>query len=435
LNKEIKNRVLIITYYWPPSGGAGVQRWLKFAKYLPDFGWQPIIYTPDNGEVPVTDESLDKDISPETIVIRKKIWEPYDWYKKFVGQKKDEKINVGFLSEQEKPKIIEKISVWIRGNFFIPDARKFWIRPSTKFLSKYLSKHKVDAIISTGPPHSMHLIALKLQERFKIPWIADFRDPWTNIDFYGDLMLTKRSDRKHHKLEKSVLQNADCVLTVGKTLGDELKQLGAKKVEVITNGFDMLDFQDNEVELDKKFSIVHIGSLPKSRNPISLWKVLSKLVDKNTEFRNDLVIKLVGKCDFQVNQSIFDFGLSNYVKRVDYVAHSTLGDIQKSAQVLLLVINNTQNAKGILTGKFFEYLAAKRPILAIGPVDGDVAAILDETNSGVIVDFNDFWGLENVLKSYYKKYKKQELVLKSQKIENYDRRRLTKSLVGLINGL
>ncbi|HSH51250.1 MAG TPA: glycosyltransferase family 4 protein [Bacteroidales bacterium] len=431
----MKKRVLIITYYWPPSGGAGVQRWLKFAKYLPEFGWQPVVYTPDNGEVPVTDESLDKDISPETIVIRKKIWEPYDWYKKFVGQKKDEKINVGFLSEQEKPKIIEKISVWIRGNLFIPDARKFWIKPSTKFLSKYLSNHKIDAIISTGPPHSMHLIALKLQNKFKIPWIADFRDPWTNIDFYDDLLLTKRSDKKHRRLEKSVLQMADCVLTVGKTLGDELKQLGAKKVEVITNGFDELDYQDKKIKPDKKFSIVHIGSMPKSRNPVSLWKVLSKLVKNNADFRNDLEVKLVGKCDFHLNQSISDFGLSNYVKKVDYVAHSTLGNIQKSAQVLLLLINNTQNAKGILTGKFFEYLAAKRPILAIGPIDGDVAKILKETHAGAIVDFNDFTTLEKIVNNYFEKYKKHQLFSESLDINRFKRKNLTKHLAGLMNAL
>ncbi len=430
-----KKKVLIITYYWPPSGGAGVQRWLKFAKYLPEFGWQPVVYTPDNGETPVADESLNKDISPETIVIRKKIWEPYDWYKRFVRQKKDEKINVGFLSEQEKPRLFEKISVWIRGNLFIPDARKFWIKPSVKFLKQYIVENNIETIVSTGPPHSMHLIALKLKEKLNIKWIADFRDPWTNIDFYDDLMLTKRSDRKHRKLEKSVLQNADCVLTVGKTLGDELKQLGANKVEVITNGFDASDFQDKEVDLDKKFTIVHIGSMPRSRNPVSLWKALSKLVENNADFRNDLEIKLVGKCDFQVYQSISDFGLSNYVKRVDYVAHSALGNIQKSAQVLLLVINNTQNAKGILTGKFFEYLAAKRPILAIGPPDGDVAKILEETHAGEIVDFNDLEALEKVIKSFFEKYKKHQLFSESTGIDQFGRKKLTKQLAGLMNAL
>ncbi|MEA3317025.1 MAG: glycosyl transferase family 1, partial [Bacteroidota bacterium] len=191
MNTKKKNKkVLIITYYWPPSGGAGVQRWLKFAKFLPKYGWNPIIYTPENGEIPVTDKSLHKDISKETKVIKRKIWEPYTWYKKFIGQKNNQKINVGFLSENQKPKFTEKISVWIRGNFFIPDARKFWIKPSVKFLKTYLKNNNVDAIISTGPPHSMHLIAMQLQKKLNLPWIADFRDPWTNIDFYEDLLLT-----------------------------------------------------------------------------------------------------------------------------------------------------------------------------------------------------------------------------------------------------
>ena len=175
--KKIPKKVLIITYYWPPGGGAGVQRWLKFAKYLRDFGWEPVIYTPENGEMPVVDLSLQKDVPQGLAVIKQPIWEPYNSYKKFIGQGKEEKINTGFLTENKKPKLAEKIAVWIRGNYFIPDARKFWIKPSVKFLSEYLHHHPVSAIISTGPPHSMHLIALKLKKKLNLPWMADFRDP------------------------------------------------------------------------------------------------------------------------------------------------------------------------------------------------------------------------------------------------------------------
>ncbi|MBE9481851.1 MAG: glycosyl transferase family 1, partial [Bacteroidetes bacterium] len=173
-------KVLIITYYWPPSGGAGVQRWLKFVKYLREFGWEPIVYTPENPEAPDIDNSLEKDIPDNLTVIKRKIWEPYTAYKKFIGQEKEQKINAGFLSENKKPKLSENISVWIRGNFFIPDARKFWIKPSVKFLTNYLKNNPVDAMISSGPPHSMHMIALGLKQRLGIPWLADFRDPWTN---------------------------------------------------------------------------------------------------------------------------------------------------------------------------------------------------------------------------------------------------------------
>jgi hypothetical protein len=199
-------KVLILTYYWPPSGGAGVQRWLKFVKYLRNFGWEPVVYTALNGEMPVIDLSLEKDVPKDITILKTKIWEPYSIYKTFIGRKKDEKINASFLSETKKKSFAEKISVWIRGNYFIPDARKYWIKPSIKYLTDYLNKNKIDVIISTGPPHSMHLIALGLKQHFpNIKWMADFRDPWTNIDFYSELMLSESADRKHKDLELNFL--------------------------------------------------------------------------------------------------------------------------------------------------------------------------------------------------------------------------------------
>ncbi len=221
-------KVLIITYYWPPSGGAGVQRWLKFTKYLREYGWEPIIYTPENPESPNNDSSLEKDIPKNLTVLKTKIWEPYNFYKIFIGQKKDQKVNAAFLTESKKPKKFEKIAVWIRGNFFIPDARKFWVKPSIQYLTTYLKDNPVDAVISTGPPHSMHLIAQGLKKKLNIPWMADFRDPWTNIDFYSKLMLTSFADHKHKRLELGVLNDADVVTCVGQTWLDELEDLYKK---------------------------------------------------------------------------------------------------------------------------------------------------------------------------------------------------------------
>ena len=193
-------RVLIITYYWPPSGGSGVQRWLKMSKYLPENGWQPVIYTPEDGEFPIIDTSLEKDVCPEAEVVKRPIVEPYTLYKRFVGMRAEEKVKVGFTDESGKQKGWKaRLSMWIRGNLFIPDARCWWIRPSVRFLLKYLKDNPVDAIISTGPPHSMHLIALRLKAKLGLPWIADFRDPWTDIDFYNELRLTQWADCKHHR--------------------------------------------------------------------------------------------------------------------------------------------------------------------------------------------------------------------------------------------
>jgi hypothetical protein len=435
-------KALIITYYWPPSGGAGVQRWLKFSKYMPQFGWQPIIYTPENGELPVTDQSLFKEISSETVVLKTPIWEPYDIYKKIIGQDKNEKINTGFLTENKKPKLAEKISVWLRGNLFIPDARKYWIKPSVKYLEKYLNKNPVDVIISTGPPHSMHLIARKIKEKTGIPWLADFRDPWTGIDFYEDLMLTRWANQKHHQLEADVLQNADKIIVVGDTMKKEFLEIISKtasvkesKISVITNGYDEQDYYEGENKLDKKFSLAHIGTLVRSRNAPELWQVLKQLCAENESFAADLEIKTVGKVDIAVMESIAEAGLMKYLKKTDYLPHTDVIKYQQSSQVLLLLTNRTKNAKGILTGKFFEYLAAKRPIIAIGDNEGDVAKIINETNAGLLSGFNEIDILKKNILGYYQQYKKGNLNINSKEFEKYSRKQLAAELVNNLNNI
>ena len=431
-------KVLIITYYWPPSGGAGVQRWLKFVKYLQEFGWEPIVYTAENGEIPEIDDSLYKDIPKSVTVLKTPIWEPYKAYKALVGQKKNEKINAAFLNESKKKSPLNGLAIWIRGNFFIPDARKFWIKPSVKYLTHYLSENKVDAIISSGPPHSMHLIAKELKKKFPgIKWVADFRDPWTNIDFYGDLKLSGWADRKHKRLEKEVLSESDCVISIGRSLNDELMQIiGAQgedpKFKVVTNGYDEDDLVKTEIIKDKKFSIAHIGTLVKSRNPEGLWKVLKELIHENEAFKKELEIKLVGKLDISVKESIEKHGLSSYIRKIDYLPHDKVIEEQQRSKVNLLLVNQTQNAKGILTGKFFEYLSAGAPILAIGPIDGDLAIILNETKAGHISDFND---LNSLKKNILNLFQNQNITRNETAIKNYSRKNLTKKLSDILNEL
>jgi glycosyltransferase involved in cell wall biosynthesis len=429
-------KVLILTYYWPPSGGAGVQRWLKFVKYLRNFGWEPVVYTALNGEMPVIDLSLEKDVPKDITILKTKIWEPYSIYKTFIGRKKDEKINASFLSETKKKSFAEKISVWIRGNYFIPDARKYWIKPSIKYLTDYLNKNKIDVIISTGPPHSMHLIALGLKQHFpNIKWMADFRDPWTNIDFYSELMLSESADRKHKELELKVLENADSVLSIGNSMSEEFKKLYPKQTEkfsVITNGYDEDDISKEIIEKDKKFSIAHIGTLVKSRNPIGLWKVLQELIKENENLKNELEIKLVGKVDINVSESIAAHGLQSFVKKIDYLPHNEVIKEQQRTRVLLLLVNDTKNSKGILTGKFFEYLASNVPILAIGPTDGDLAEILKATGSGVISGFNDLSKLKSDILDLYSGKK---INSNQEEIKKYSRFELTRKLSGILNKL
>ncbi len=428
-------KVLIITYYWPPAGGSAVYRWLKFSKYLREFGWEPIIYTAENGEYAELDLSNERDIPKELTILKQPIWEPYTFYKKFIGQKKTEKVNVGFLTEKKKPKFAEKIAVWIRGNFFIPDARKFWVNPSVKYLLPYLKENQVDAIISSGPPHSMHLIASALKKELNTPWIADFRDPWTNIDYYSELLLTSWANKKHHRLEKKVISYADCVVTVGSKMTEEFQTMGAKKVETITNGFDTSDYSDESVELDTKFTLAHLGTINKARNPEVLWKAITQLVKEDPIFGNNLELKFIGRMDAAIIDSLNQFELIKYLSKTDFIPHNKVVEKERQSQVLLLLINNTQNAEGILTGKFFEYLAAKRPILAIGPTKGDVASILSASKAGEIVGFNDVETLKQVIRSFYTRYLEQKLEVNPDNINAYSRFELTRKLSVILNDL
>jgi glycosyltransferase involved in cell wall biosynthesis len=423
------NKVLVITYYWPPSGGSQVLRWLKFSKYLPEFGWIPVIYTPENPEPQETDPSLIKEIPDEITVIKHPIWEPYRLYKMFSRKGKDEKISTAFISEKKSNSLIDKTSNFIRSNFFIPDARRFWIKPSYRFLRKYLDKNHVDLMVSSGPPHSMHIIALLLKKTLNIPWIADFRDPWTNIDYYRHLLLTSRADKKHHRLEKEVLTNADYVVAVSPTMKKEFIGTGAKKVKTITNGYDDYTIKIDEKKRDKKFSILHVGSVPGTRNAETLWKVLAELAASEKGFADNLQINLIGKVDYSVIESLKKHNLIRFTIREKYMPHIKALERMAMAQLLLLLINNTPNAAGILTNKFYEYLSVRRPILGIGPADGDTAAILKITRAGKISDFGDFEGIKQNILSFYNLYLKNKLEINSGNIDRFSRFNLTKELV------
>ena len=418
-------KVLILTYYFPPSGGSGVQRWLKFVKYLPKFGVEPVVYTVENPNYPILDPSLEKEIPKGITILKQPIFEPNNFFKK-------KKQSAGFLNQN--PSFIGKILQYIRANYFIPDARKYWIKPSVKYLTTYLQNHKIDAIITTGPPHSVHLIGLKLKEKFpKIKWLADFRDPWTDIDYFHQLPLTNKAKATHFKLEKQVLEHADKVIVVGKTMQENYLKFN-KNTHVITNGFD--DFVKTKVVLlDTKFSLLHIGMLNNDRNHKMLWQVLNEICKENKLFKQDLEIKLIGKVCQEAIEAINKNKLSENLTKIDYIKHKKVIKHQKSAQVLLLLINNVPSAKGIITGKIFEYLQAERPILAIAPTDGDLTEILVHTNSGFVVDFNDKNALKELILELYERFKNDSLAIDNKNVEQYHRKILTHNLYKLMKNL
>jgi glycosyltransferase involved in cell wall biosynthesis len=431
-------KVLIITYYWPPSGGAGVQRWLKFVKYLREFGWEPVVYTADNPEYPIIDASFEKDIPKGITILKQPIWEPYQLYKKLIGQKKEERVVSGFLQEKGRKTWAQNLSLWLRGNVFIPDARRFWIKPSVKFLNNWLENNKVDAIVSTGPPHSMHLIAEGVHRKTNLPWLADFRDPWTNIDFADDLNMTSYAKKKNARLEKLVVNRASIITVVSEVMQQEFKALTNKRVEVITNGFDPDDFRiDNSLLVnDGKFSIVHTGSLNNRRNQPALWQAISELRTENKEFEKNCVIRLIGKNDVSIKESLQQFNLLQCTYFVDYLPHNEIIAQQKSASVLLLSINNYGEAesgfftpKATLTGKLFEYLAASKPILMIGPADGQAADVV-RNSGGAVFGFND---TEAIKIGLIQLFNSRNVKFDTASINQYSRKELTRKMSLLLN--
>jgi len=434
-------KVLIITYYWPPAGGSGVQRWLKFVKYLRNYGYEPVVYTPLNPEFMAMDTGLQADIPEGVTVIKRKILEPYSIYKLFTG-KKGQSIKPGFI-EGKKPSanegksvpLSEKISLFIRSNFFIPDPKCFWILPSVRFLKKYLKENPVDVIVSTGPPHSMHMIGKGVAKATGIPWLADFRDPWTrmyNFKYMGNIALVEAI---HKKMERDVVQQADAVVVVTNVMKEEYLELSPKRIEVITNGFDKSDFTEIPQELDEKFSITYTGLFVKDRNPRELWKLLGDKAKSKQGFVQDLLIRIIGQTDQSVWDDISANGLDNNLVKLDYMPHNQVVKWQQSARVLLLAGGQEPEAKGILTGKFFEYLATRRPILGFGPIGGDMDIALKESEAGEMFGYDDYEGAKKWIDGHYEMYKNGIVSKTSGKIDRYSREGLCGRMAEILDEL
>jgi len=420
-------RVLVISYYWPPSGGSGVQRWAKFAKYLPAEGWQPVIYTPLNPNIPATDTSLLDEIPEEVEVLKNKIFEP--------GSGKKKEVNpINF----QKKSLKQKILLWIRGNCFIPDPKMLWIKPSVKFLKQYLEDHPVDAVISTGPPHSMHLIARNLMRELRRSpnapkWIADFRDPWTQLFYFKHLNLCRTAEKLHFKLEKSVVEEADGIIAVTPFVQADFQKMTSKPVYLITNGFDESDFLAEEKPENNNFRFVHTGLFASDGNPVEFWEALGKEYSKNEELRQSLKITLAGKVDGQIIEAIKSSGLGGALELPGYLPHSETVKLQKSASVLFLPLRREPEYAKVYPGKIFEYLASRRPVLGIGQSEGAASRLLDSTGAGKMFEWEDGSASCAWLMEKWAGWKAGESDKNdSGSIESYSRRELTKKLCEIL---
>ena len=422
-------KILIITYYWPPAGGPGVQRWLKFVKYLPDFGIQPIVYIPENPTYPIVDENLVKEVSDKAIILKQTIFEPYQ-LASFLSKNKTKKISSGIIPNQKKQSFLDKTFLWIRGNLFIPDARVFWVKPSVAYLEKYILENNIDTIVTSGPPHSLHLIGLELKQKFDLKWFADFRDPWTTIGYHKSLRLSSFAAKKHKALEHQVLNTADTIIVTSKTTKIEFQAITNKPIAVITNGYDTENVEKQT--LDSKFSLAHIGSFLSERNPLILWESLVELINEIPDFKLHLEVKLIGAVSQEVLETITQFGLDSYLNNLGYVSHAEAIAHQRKSQVLLLIEIDSEDTKSIIPGKLFEYMVSNRPIVAIGPNGSDFAEIITETNTGVFFDYSEKMKLKSVILDFYNQFLEGKLQANGIGLQRYSRKNLTKELSQLI---
>ena len=422
-------KVLIITYYFPPAGGPGVQRWLKFIKYLPDFDIQPIVYVPENPTYPIIDEQLVSEISDKAIILKTKIFEPYGLASIF-SKNKTRKISSGIIPSMRRQTSIDKFLLWVRGNLFIPDARVLWVKPSVTYLKKYIKENNIDIIITSGPPHSLHLIGMKLKNAMHVKWIADFRDPWTTIGYHKSLKLSAYSEKEHKILESKVLNTADTIIVTSKTTKAEFEKLTGKPIEVITNGYDFT--QTSRQKPEAKFSLAHIGSFLSERNPVILWQSLSELVKEIPEFAAQFELKLIGTISTEILETIHAYNLDDYVNLIGYVSHQEAIAHQQKSQVLLLIEINSIDTISIIPGKLFEYMVSERPIIAIGPRGSEFAEIIAETNTGAFFDYEEKDQLKATILDYFHQYTAGKLQSNPVGLEQYSRKSLTRKLSELI---
>lgn len=429
----LRKKVLLLTYYWPPAAGPGVQRWLKFCKFLGEFDIEVTIITPENPSASNYDESLSKEIPASCEVFKTDSFEPFELYKKLKGKKKGkEAISVGGINLFNDKSFKQKVFNYIRANFFIPDARKGWNKFAFKEASQLLKAENFDAVITTGPPHSTHLVGKKIKDKFQLPWIADFRDPWTNIYYNKLFPRTSSTKTKDQSLENMVLKQADSIIVVSPGLKSEFEDR-ARRIDVIYNGFDQDDIPARNDAKGERFVISYVGNFKPNQNCNSFWKACKRLMDERG-IQSSFEIRLTGNVDQTVKDSIKEFGVEDVVNYKSYVPHKEAAQEMVNSSALLFIIPQTDHNKLILTGKLFEYLASCTPLISIGPEKGNAAEIIEETGRGKMMDYKNEEAIFNTLVTLYDKWvNNEDLKLSMDKVSKYSREGMTEILADVIN--
>ena len=435
-NKTVLNKILIITYYWPPSGGGGVQRWVKFCKYLPEYGFEPIVLTvaPSDASYTLIDHSLEKEISADLKVYTTKSVESLQLFMKLFGRKK---LPHSGFSGENKATFFSKCSRFVRGNFFIPDPRKGWNKFAQKKAIQLIKEHSIKYVITTSPPHSTQLIGSYLKKRCAIEWLADLRDPWTDIYYYNDLMHTSIARKIDAKYELEVLEQADQVLVVSPAIqrlfASKITESKREKINVLPNGYDEQDVEvfPRSSSPVNQFVITYTGNLASNYPGDVFLNVLKQLIDQNPAVK--IIFRFVGVFPTQLNDLIHTLKLETSIEHIEYVEHSQVFKYLNTSDALFLAIPEAKNNEGILTGKLFEYLATNKPIVCIGPPHGDAAAILDSCTIGKTFDRGQEKAALTYLQALVEAHQQTRYYFsKTDVYKKYSRKNLTKELVELM---
>ena len=433
-------KVLIVTYFWPPAGGPGVQRVLKFVKYLPDAGWQPLVLTVGNGEYPALDYSLLENIPANCKVFKTNAWEPFSLYRKFVGMNSKEAIPTAVLAHS-KDSLKHKISNWIRLNLFIPDAKVGWKFNAVKEGLKIIDHEKPSVIFSSSPPPTVHLIAKDLAQKTNLKWVADFRDPWTDIHYYENQPRLKVASNLDIKYELEVLNKANKITSISRL---DIEEDFGKKIDVekcinLPNGFDEEDFVGIDPKKTNKniFTMVHLGAVNNERNPVGLFKAIQKMKESGFIDSSLFQLQFVGNVAESIRRSINEYQINDLVRFIDYLPHRQSLKYAEEASVLILLVTNSIKNRRILPGKTFEYLRAQKYILCLGPKDGEVARIIKELRAGNVTDYEDSDEIENLIKQQFNAWHKDlaDYIVNQESIQQYSRQNLTGTLAKIFDNL
>ncbi len=439
--------VLFVTYYFPPAGGPGVQRVTKFVRYLQEFGWTPIMLVPDNPTYPALDPSLADELPPDLIIRKAHIFEPYDLYRKFTGTAKNVSIDVAVNKREAKRSLRQRIAEFIRATLFIPDARIGWYRNAVREGLKLADEFPVSMIYSSSPPYTVSLVARSLHRRSGIPWVAGFRDPWTDFESSTPKrwFLPRTIDRK---LEYNVFTDADAVDIAWEGIREDVHgkypNIPPQKFHHIPNGFDSNDYPEHDIakraerKANPKFTITYSGSLYGPRNPKVFLEAIRSLIRSGAMDKTKVHLRFVGRFGPDIHEMLDADDVAPMIEKVGYVPHKQAAELVAASDALLLIVDDTSTVDEIVPGKVYEYLGAMRPVIALAPPTGAIGRLLIETKAGRSAAQSDVGGVAEIIRMYYDMWQRGEnpaSAFDTDSIMLYERRESTRKLAALFDRL